>query len=70
MNKKVAIIIPTKNRIDFVLRCIKFHVLLNSQHHIFIGDASNEDMSSSIQKNISHNSNSFLDQVNYFHAMD
>jgi len=67
---EVAIIIPTKNRIDFVLRYINFHILLKSKHTIFIGDASTDDMSPSIQKNIIHKPNSFLDQVNYFHYPD
>ena len=37
---KVAIIIATKNRIDFVIRTIKYYVSINSPHPIFIGDAS------------------------------
>ena len=40
--KKVAILIPTKNRIDFVIRTIKYYVSINSPHPIFIGDASSE----------------------------
>ena len=38
--KKVAILIPTKNRIDFVIRTVKYYVSINSPHPIFIGDAS------------------------------
>jgi glycosyltransferase domain-containing protein len=38
--KKVAILIPTKDRIDFVIRTIKYYVSINSPHPIFIGDAS------------------------------
>ena len=40
--KKVAILIPTKNRIDFVIRTIKYYVSINSSHPIFIGDASSK----------------------------
>ena len=40
--KKVAILIPTKNRIDFVIRTIKYYVSINSPHPIFIGDASSQ----------------------------
>ena len=40
--KKVAILIPTKNRIDFVIRMIKYYVSINSSHPIFIGDASSK----------------------------
>jgi len=40
--KKVAILIPTKNRIDFVIRTIKYYVSINSPHPIFIGDASSK----------------------------
>ena len=39
---KVAIIIPTKNRIDYLIRTIKYYVSINSPHPIFIGDASSE----------------------------
>jgi glycosyltransferase domain-containing protein len=38
--KKVAILIPTKNRIDFVIRTVKYYVSINTPHPIFIGDAS------------------------------
>tara|TARA_B100000959_G_scaffold287417_1_gene371990 strand:- start:3810 stop:4877 length:1068 start_codon:yes stop_codon:yes gene_type:complete len=41
-NSKVAIFIPTKNRIDFVIRAIKYYVSINSPHPIFIGDASSK----------------------------
>ena len=40
--KKVAILIPTKNRIDFVIRMIKYYVSINSPHPIFIADASSD----------------------------
>ncbi|SVE29499.1 uncharacterized protein METZ01_LOCUS482353, partial [marine metagenome] len=34
--------IPTKHRIDFVIRAIKYYVSINSTHPIFIGDASSK----------------------------
>ena len=40
--KKVAILIPTLNRIDFVIRTIKYYVSIDSPHPIFIGDASSK----------------------------
>ena len=40
--KKVAIIVPTKDRLDFVIRLINYYVSINSPHPIFIGDASNQ----------------------------
>ena len=39
---KVAILIPTKNRLDFVIRTIHYYVSINSPHPLFIGDASSE----------------------------
>ena len=39
---KVAIIIPTKNRLDFVIRTILYYASINSHHPIFIGDASDK----------------------------
>ena len=38
--EKVAILIPTKNRVDFLIRTIEYYVSINSSHPIFIGDAS------------------------------
>ena len=32
--KKVAILIPTKNRIDFLIRTIKYYVSINRLHPI------------------------------------
>ena len=40
--KKVSILIPTKSRIDFVIRTIKYYVSISSPHPIFIGDASDK----------------------------
>ena len=40
--QKVAILIPTKDRIEFVIRAVKYYVSINSPHPLFIGDASCE----------------------------
>jgi len=40
--KKVAILVPTMNRIDFVIRLIHYYVSIDAKHPIFIGDASSE----------------------------
>ena len=37
---KVAILVPTKDRLDFLIRLINYYVSINSLHPIFIGDAS------------------------------
>ena len=39
---KVAIIIGTKNRLNFIIRTIQYYASINSPHPIFIGDASSE----------------------------
>jgi len=41
---KVAILIPTLNRKDFLLRTLKYYSLLKSIHPIYIGDASSISM--------------------------
>ena len=38
--KKVAILIPTINRLEFLIRTIEYYVSINSPHPIYIGDAS------------------------------
>jgi len=40
--KKVAILIPTKDRLEFLIRTINYYVSIKSQHPIFIGDASSQ----------------------------
>lgn len=40
---KVAIIIPTMNRPDFVFRQFEFYELMNSPHPIYLSDSSNEE---------------------------
>jgi glycosyltransferase domain-containing protein len=39
---KVALLVPTLNRIDFVIRLINYYASINSPHPIFIGDASSQ----------------------------
>lgn len=42
-NTKVGIIIPTKNRADFVIRALKYYLSLNSLNPIYIGDSSSSE---------------------------
>lgn len=49
---KVAIIIPTKNRPDFVLRQFRFYELMNSPHSLYISDSSNEENAQKIKEGI------------------
>ena len=61
-NSKVAILIPTKDREDFIIRTIKYYVSINSFHPIFIGDASSK---SSKEKVL--NATKGMIEVYYFH---
>ena len=61
---KVAILIPTLNRLSFIKRTVMYYDSLKSSHPIYIGDASNTE--------ISENTLSFLKkiknvEVKYFH---
>ena len=48
--KKVAILVPTKDRLDFVIRLINYYVSINSPHPIFIGDASSKSFKEKVLK--------------------
>ena len=39
----VGIVIPTKNRSNFVIQQIRYHASLNSSHVLYIGDSSDEE---------------------------
>ena len=61
---KVALLIPTINRLSFIQRTVLYYNALQSPHPIYIGDASNTE--------ISENTLSFLKkvknvEVKYFH---
>ena len=43
--KRVAIIIPTLNRPSFIQRIVTYYDSLESPHPIYIGDASNTEIS-------------------------
>jgi len=60
--KKVAIIVPTLDRLDFVLRMIKYYASINCPHPIFIGDASSESSKELVLKTAQNNV-----EVHYFH---
>ena len=44
-NLKVAILIPTMNRADFVIRQLQYYASVNCPHTIYIGDSSNQENS-------------------------
>ena len=48
MKNRVAILIPTYNRIDFILRTISYYASIKSKHPIFIGDASKKSSEYSV----------------------
>ena len=49
---KVAIIIPTMNRPDFLLRHFEFYELTNSPHPIYISDSSTPENAEKIKSGI------------------
>jgi len=49
---KVAIIIPTMNRPDFILRQFEFYELMNSPHPIYISDSSNDGNAEKLKNGI------------------
>lgn len=49
---KVAIIIPTMNRPDFILRQFEFYELTDSPHPVYVLDSSNEENSEKIKNGI------------------
>jgi glycosyltransferase domain-containing protein len=60
--KKVAILVPTIDRIDFVLRMIKYYASINCSHPIFIGDASSKSSKELVLKTAQNNV-----EIYYFH---
>lgn len=61
---KVAILIPTKNRPDFIERTIAYYDSLKSIHPIYIGDASDSDTAARTAAVLKRFSNV---EVKYFH---
>ncbi len=59
---RVAIIIPTMNRVDFLIRTVQYYASINSPHPIYIGDASNSSSEEIIIKAASNKV-----KVHYFH---
>src|SRR3989344_5519913 len=49
---KVAIIIPTMDRPDFILRQFKFYELMDSPHPVYISDSSNEENAEKLKNGI------------------
>jgi glycosyltransferase domain-containing protein len=61
---KVAILIPTMNRPDFIERVMGYYNSLNSPHPIYIGDASNTEIATRISNSLKRFKNV---EVKYFH---
>ncbi len=61
--EKVAIIIPTLNRKDFILRAVAYYTMEDNVHPLYIGDASSKDIASEV-KQYSRNSN----VIKYYHV--
>lgn len=50
---KVAILIPTMNRADFVIRQLRYYASVDCPHTIYIGDSSNQENSDKIKDEVS-----------------
>lgn len=50
--KKVGIVIPTLDRLEFMIRQLKYYADLNSPHPVYIGDASDDENSKKLQSAI------------------
>ena len=61
---KIAILIPTMNRPEFIERVVAYYNSLNSPHPIYIGDASNPEVAVQTVNNLKQFRNV---EVNYFH---
>lgn len=51
-NPKAGIFIPTMNRIDFVIRQLRYYASINCPHTIYIGDSSPKNESEKIEQEI------------------
>lgn len=49
---KVAILIPTMNRADYVIRLLRYYASVDCPHTIYIGDSSNQENSEKIKNEI------------------
>jgi len=65
MSKKVAILIPTFNRPDFLIRQLRYYASLKSAHPVYIGDASNAKNRKELQKEVKRLSH--LVNITYTH---
>lgn len=66
MTTSVAILIPTKDRPDFVIRQLKYYNLAKSSHPVYIGDASNKENNLYLKKYIDTNKFSFKVELHWF----
>ena len=65
MKQKVSIIIPTKNRFNFIKRQLEYYHSVKSCHPIYIGDSSEGSAKDKLKK-IIDNFKNHLD-INYFY---
>ena len=62
---KVAILIPTMNRYNFILRQLDFYKSVNCEHSIYIGDSSDEINAKLLQDKLVQYKNTL--NINYFY---
>nr|WP_319395113.1 TIGR00180 family glycosyltransferase [uncultured Desulfobacter sp.] len=65
---KAAILIPTKNRSDFLSRQLRYYSSVNCMHAIYIGDASDEREKDALEKAIEKYSENLT--IHYYHWPD
>ena len=63
---KVAILLPTKNRPEFVIRQLRYYASVNSPHPVYIGDASDMKHAKSIEHEMERLRNNLT--IHYFHS--
>lgn len=63
---KVAIVIPTINRPEFIGRQLKFYSDLNSEHPIYVGDSSSDEISKAFKKRIEDEFSNLV--IHYYHV--
>jgi glycosyltransferase domain-containing protein len=63
--KKVAIIIPTMNRSDFIIRLVRYYDGLDSPHPLYIGDSSDQHHKEQIERAVSDCKSQL--KIHYFH---
>lgn len=62
-NLKVGILMPTRNRADFVIRQLRYYESVNCPHAIYIGDSSDQENSEKIKNEVKK----LEDKINIFY---